>query len=266
MRTMGRMALNKALLCAVVLMVAGVSGCVSQTTIETKVPDQAAKAGALDRAQIHTQRAAEYYRLGKMPIALEAAQQAVAANGNYAPAYNMLGIVYMELREDAKAQQAYEQALKISPNDSETLNNYGWFICQTQNPAKAMPYFELALRNPVYATPERAHYNAGVCARRMGDMAKAEKQFGEALMRQPLFAPALYELAEIRYSQGQVKDAESLLGRHNQLVQAPSIEALYLGARIAHAQGDRTAESSYVQQLRRRFPDATQTRMAADGK
>ena len=57
-----------------------------------------------------------------------------------------------------------------------------------------------------------------------------------------------------------------MLGRHNQLVQAPSVEALYLGARIAHAQGDRTAESSYVQQLRRRFPDATQTRMANDGK
>ena len=258
--------MKKALLWVVVLWVAGVSGCVSQTTIETRVPDQAAKSGALDRAQIHTQRSAEYFRLGNLSVALEAAQQAVAANGNFAPAYNMLGIVYMELHEDAKAQQAYEQALKIAPNDSETLNNYGWFICQTQTPAKAMPYFELALRNSVYATPERAHYNSGICARRMGDMSKAENQFREALIRQPLYAPALYELAEIRYSQGQLKDAEAMLGRHNQLVQAPSVEALYLGARIAHAQGDRTAESSYVQQLRRRFPDATQTRMANDGK
>ncbi len=260
------MALNKALLCVMSLLVAGVSGCVSQTTIETKVPDQTAMAGALDRAQIHTQRAAEYYRLGNLPVALEAAQQAVDANGNFAPAYNMLGIVYMGLHEDAKAKQAYEQALRIAPNDSETLNNYGWLICQTQSPAKAMQYFELALRNPVYATPERAHYNAGVCARRMGDMTKAESQFREALMRQPLFSPALYELAEIRFSQGAVKDAEFLLGRHNQLVQAPSVEALYLGARIAHAQNDRAAETSYVQQLRRRFPDATQTRMASEGK
>ena len=263
---MKRIALNKALLCVVTLLAVVVSGCVSQTTIETRVPDQAAKSGALERAQIHTQRSAEYYRLGNLPVALDAARQAVAANANYAPAYNMLGIVYMGLREDVKAQQAYEQALKISPDDSETLNNYGWFVCQSQTPAKAMPYFEQALKNSVYATPEQAHYNAGVCARRMGDMGKAEEQFRQSLLRQPLFSPALYELAEIRYSQGQVKDAESLLGRHNQLVQAPSVEALYLGARIAHAQGDRSAESSYVQQLRRRFPDATQTRMASEGK
>ncbi len=249
------------------LMTMALAGCVSQTTIETKTPDQqTAMAGGLDRAQIHTQRAAEYYRLGNLPVALEAAQQAVAANRSYAPAYNMLGIVYMGLGEDAKAQEAYEQALRIAPADSETLNNYGWFLCQTQSPAKGMPYFEQALKNPVYATPERAHYNSGVCARRIGDMAKAERQFTDALQRQPLFSPALYELAEIRFAQGAVKDAEFLLGRHNQLVQAPSVEALYLGARIAHLQKDRSAEISYIQQLRRRFPDAAQTRLASEGK
>jgi type IV pilus assembly protein PilF len=257
---------NKASLGVVMLLAAAVSACVSQTTIEVKVPDQPVKSSALDRAQIHTQRAAEYYRLGNLPVALEAAQQAVAANGDYAPAYNMLGIIYKELREDAKAQDAYERALRIAPNDSETLTNYGWFICETAAPAKAMPYFEQALRNPVYASPQVAHYNAGVCARRMGDKPRAEGEFAAAVNVQPLFAPPLYELAEIRFAQGRMKEAEALLGRHNILVQAPGVEALYLGARIAHVQGDRVAESSYLQQLRRRFPDAPQTRLASEGK
>ena len=81
-------------------------GCVSSTTVENKVPDQAAKSDALYRAQIHTERAAEYYRLDKMAVALEAAEQAISANANYAPAYNMLGIIYMNLRQDAKAQRS----------------------------------------------------------------------------------------------------------------------------------------------------------------
>lgn len=241
-------------------------GCVSSTTVENKVPDQAAKSDALYRAQIHTERAAEYYRLDKMAVALEAAEQAISANANYAPAYNMLGIIYMNLRQDAKAQQAYEQALKIAPNDSETLNNLGWFVCDRQSPAKGMPYFEKALQNPLYATPERALFNAGVCARRMGDMARAESQLTAALQRQPNYAQAIYELAEMRYAQGQVKEAESLLARHNQLVQAPSVSALYLGVQIARMQGDKTAEASYIQQLRRRFPDAPQTKLALDAR
>ena len=241
-----------------------VSGCVTDTTIENKVPDQAGKSDNLYRAQIHTERAAEYYRLGKIAVALEAAEQAVAANAKYAPAYNMLGIVYMDLKQDVQAQQAFENALKISPNDSETLNNLGWLICNRQSPAKAMPYFEQALKNPVYATPERAYYNIGVCARRMGDMAKAESQLNAALQRQPNFSPALYELAEMRFTQGQIKAAESLLTQHNQLVQAPTVEALYLGVKIARARADKNAEASYIQQLRRRFPDARETKLVLE--
>ena len=242
-------------------------GCVTNTTVQNKVPDQSGKPEKTDslyRAQIHTERSAEYYRLGKMAVALEAAEMAVASNSNYAPAYNMLGIVNMELKQDDKAQQAFERALKISPNDSETLNNLGWLICDRQSPAKGMPYFEQALKNPVYATPERAYYNIGVCARRMGDMARAETQLSAALQRQPNFAPALYELAEMRFAQGQLKTAENLLAQHNQLVQAPSVAALYLGARIARQLGDKTAEASYIQQLRRRYPDARETRLALD--
>ncbi len=242
------------------------SGCVTSSTVETKIPDQAAKTDALYRAQIHTERASEYYRLGRMPVALEAAKEAVAALPTHAPAYNMLGIVYNELRQDDKAREAYETALRLAPNDSETLNNYGWFLCQHQNPKQAMQYFETALKNPVYASPERALYNMGVCARRIGDGALAERQLREALRRQPRYAAAMYELADIDFAQNKVKEAEAMLARHNELTPSPTADALLLGARIARAQKDNQAEASYVQQLRRRFPDAAQTRSALDGR
>ena len=82
--------------------------------------------------------------------------------------------------------------------------------------------------------------------------------------RQPLLAAGLYELAEIEFSRGNAREAEAFIARHNRLVQLPSADALLLGARIARMQGDKSAESSYVQQLRRRFPDAPQTRAAGD--
>ena len=193
------------------------AACVSQTTVEIKVAEQAAYSGPAQRAQIHTERAGEYYRLGNLTVALEAAQQAVAVLPTHAPAYNMLGIIYMQLREDAKAAQAFEQALKLAPNDPETLNNYGWYVCQRQNPANAMQYFRAALKDPLYNSPERAMHNAGVCARMAGDFVTAESQFRAALQRQPLYGPSLLELADLNFAQGRVKEAEALLVRHMQV-------------------------------------------------
>jgi len=259
-------ALGAAVLTTAVATLVLLTGCVTSTTVATKIPDQAAKTDALYRAQIHTERASEYYRLGRIPVALEAAKEAVAALPTHAPAYNMLGIVYNELRQDDQAREAYETALRLAPNDSETLNNYGWFLCQHQNPRQAMQYFETALKNPVYASPERALYNMGVCARRIGDSALAERQLREALRRQPRYAAAMYELADIDFAQNKFKEAETMLARHNELTPMPTADALLLGARIARAENDKQAEASYVQQLRRRFPDAVQTRSAVDGR
>ena len=239
-------------------------GCVSSTAVETRVPDQIIKSDPVQRAKIHTERAAEYYRQGNMAVALEAAKQAVAASPSHAPAHNMLGIIYMQLADDAQAAQSFEQALRLMPNDSETLNNYGWFVCQRQNPANAMQYFQAALKNPLYATPESALYNSGLCLKKAKDIRGAEVQFRAAVQRQPLLAAGLYELAEIEFTRGNAREAEALIAKHNRLVQSPSADALLLGARIARLQGDKSAESSYAQQLRRRFPDAPQTRAAGD--
>ncbi|MCY7389462.1 MAG: tetratricopeptide repeat protein, partial [Burkholderiales bacterium] len=143
-------------------------------------------------------------------------------------------------------------------------NNYGWFVCQRRNPVNAMQYFQAALKNPLYATPESALFNSGLCLKKANDLRGAETQFRAAVQRQPLMAAALYELAEIEFSRGRAREAEALMARHNQLVQLPSADALLLGARIARMQNDKSAESSYVQQLRRRFPDASQTRAAGE--
>ncbi|NJR72015.1 MAG: hypothetical protein HC782_02575 [Gammaproteobacteria bacterium] len=46
--------------------------------LQLSPPIIAGKTDPAQRAQIHTERAAEYYKLGKLAIALEVAQQAVS--------------------------------------------------------------------------------------------------------------------------------------------------------------------------------------------
>jgi type IV pilus assembly protein PilF len=241
------------------------AACSTTTTTEQKQADMAGKTDALQRAEIHTERAAEYYRLGLMSVALEAAKQSIAAQSSYAPAHNMLALISMELGEDSKAQASFEQAIRLAPNDSLTLNNYGWFICQRQNAQRSLPYFEQAIRNPLYPTPHLALYNAGVCARKAGDVKAAEVNLRASLQRAPEFAAALYELANLSFAQGRTIEADVIFSRYTKSVRDPDANALLLGVRISRATGDRNAEAGYLSQLRRRFPDSVQTRDAISG-
>lgn len=236
------------------------AGCVSQTTIESKVPDQAGVSDNAFKAKLHTERAGEYYKVGNYAIALDAAEQALKAVSNYAPAYNMLGLIRMQLGQDDAATLAFDQAMRIAPEDSDVLNNYGWFICQRRGPGPAMQYFQRALQNPLYNSPERALHNAGVCARKANDVGEAEKHFRAALVRQPQYYPAVLDLADLLEKQSRLREAEQLFGRFMQQTATPPIDALLLGVRLTRASGDKNSEGSYIQQLRRRFPDDTRVR------
>jgi type IV pilus assembly protein PilF len=245
---------------------AGLAACTTQTTLQTQTPDSKGKLDPPRSAQIHTELAAAYYQRGQLGVALSEAQVALKEVPNYVPALNMLALVFMELREDAQAVAAFEQALRLSPNDSEVLNNYGWYICQRGDPARAMGYFQSALRNPLYTTPERAYLNAGVCARQLGNESDAERNLRQALQIQPLLGPALYNMADLSYKHGALKDAENFLARYNRATANPTADALLLGVLVSRALGDKSSEASYLQQLKRRFPEAPQTVTAGQGR
>ena len=57
-----------------------------------------------ERARVHTELAAAYYERGNMGVALEELRIALAADASYAPAYNILGLVHMDLKEYPQAQ------------------------------------------------------------------------------------------------------------------------------------------------------------------
>src|SRR6266540_5704400 len=104
------------------------AGCASTSTTESRpVTDNLGGADARRRAEVHTALAGEYYSRGNYTVALAESRMALKDDPTYFPAYNMQGLVYMELREDVPAREAFDQALRISPNNPEVLNNFGWF-------------------------------------------------------------------------------------------------------------------------------------------
>lgn len=217
-----------------------------------------------NRARVHTELATAYYARGNMSVALEELRTAVAADPAYATAHGVLGLVYMELRENELAQQSFERALALAPDDPDINHNYGWFLCQIGRERDAPPYFRHALENPLYATPARTYAAAGACALRAGDLASAEDNLQRALRIDPKLAVAQLQFAQLRYRQGRFAEARRALAQHAALAR-PSAESLWLALRVERRLGDRAAQQSYAIQLRRRFPNSSEYRALQRG-
>jgi type IV pilus assembly protein PilF len=245
----------------------GLSACASQPQEPTA--DTGAIVGEVgdprNRARVHTDLAAVYYERGNYAVALEELRLAAAADSSYAPTHSMFGMVYTELKEKGLAQESFERALRLSPNDGDINHNYGWFLCQNGQPAESIRYFLQAVRNPLYQTPWRSYSAAGVCSVRTKNTRDAEEFFQRALKLDPDEPTALLQLAQMRYRAGNLDEARRFVSRYNKQM-APSAESLWLALRVERKLGERVAEQSYANQLRRRFPGSPEYQALQKGQ
>jgi type IV pilus assembly protein PilF len=245
------------LIAALVLLAA--AGCSSTSTTESRPVTDVGGADARRRAEVHTALAGEYYSRGNLTVALAATREAIKQDAQYMPAHNMQGLVYMELKEDTLAREAFSKALALSPNNPEVLNNFGWFLCLRNDGQRGLEMMRRAAGDTQYVSPEKAWLSIGLCLRRMNRADEAEDALRRAVLIRPDMIGALYNLAQITFDRGATKDAENYLGRYTRIA-TPNLEALVLGVRVARANSDKASEESYLQQLRRRYPDAPQLR------
>lgn len=211
------------------------------------------QASGRERARIHTELAGSYYQRGNLGVALSEARIAIAADSGYAPAYNLLGLVYGDLRETGLAEEAFERSLKINPSDPDANHNYAWFLCENKREEESIRYFLMAVRYPLYTTPQKSYTMAATCALRKGNERDAYEYLERALKLDQNYTPALVNLAQLKYRRGELDSARVLVGRYNKLAE-PTPESLWLALRIERKLGDSSTTTSYANQLRRRFP------------
>jgi type IV pilus assembly protein PilF len=252
------------------LLIAGailiLQGCAARAPDQAAYTTQSTESDAAARARIHAELASGYIELGNLGVALQEANEALKADPNFVPAHNVLGLVYMELRDDKAAESSFLRALRINPLDSDSNNNYGWFLCQRKREKDSVKFFLDALRNPLYLTPEKSWVNAGICARQAGDEVNAEDYFQRALKLRPTQPQALQQLADMAFKRGNAAGAKSYLARVQRDASSPSAEFLWLALRVERRLGDRNAVQSLGFQLQKNFPDSREARALAAGQ
>jgi len=216
------------------------------------------------RGRARVELAAGYYRNGQMGVALEEAKRAVQVDPTLADAYGLLGLIYMDLDDRRAAEENFRRALQLDGNNPDLNNNYGWFLCQTGREREAIGYFQRALRDPLYATPARASLSAGACLMRIKDYQEAEPFLRRSFELDAGNPTAKYELTRVYLATGQTDKAAFYYGLLAKSTDA-SAETLWLGLRVARAQGDLRTESRLASELRTRFPTSKEAALLARG-
>lgn len=240
----------------------------SSGEVVAKGPDRTvAGTGAADartRARARVDLAAGYYRTGQMAVALEEARRATTIDPTFAEAYGLLGLIYMDMDDRREADENFQRALRLDPASSELANNYGWYLCQTGREADALPYFERAIRDPLYPTPARAAQNAGACLMKRRDFAGAERYLRRAFELDAANAGTKFLLSRTYLATQQVDRATFYYNLLAKSVESTP-ETLWLGVRIARANGDLRTESQLARELRERFPRSPEVAALARG-
>ena len=174
---------------------------------QNELPTSSDQTDNQKRARIRLQLAVGYYEQRQMPVALDEIKQALLADPNFADAYSVRALIYMDMGENKLADDNFQQALRLSPNNPDFSNNYGWFLCQNGRERQAMQYFDAALKNRGYQSPEKAFNNAGICSLRLKDKVAAEKFFSQAFQLDPGNPSTNANLSKIYFEQGDYERA-----------------------------------------------------------
>jgi type IV pilus assembly protein PilF len=260
--------MSRIFIIGVLSLLAGCAGTMMDTTSQSRPTESTTSDSDNDargRARVHTELAAGYLELRNLSVALEEAGIAQRADPTYGPAYNVAGLIYAELKDDRTAEQNFQQALRINRLDADANNNYGAFLCQRKREAEGIRLFMAAASEPLNRQPERSYVNAGLCARRSGDLGGAEGYFRSALKLDPNQIQALYQLADIAYARANYPEARIHLQRLNQ-VASGSPEILWLMLRTERRVGGGNSVDSLAHQLRTNFPNSREAQALAAGQ
>ena len=197
-----------------------------------------------------------FYQRGKLADAEAMARKAQKLQPASGDAGTLLGLIADARGEAATAGKHFQAAAASAPGNGVYANNYGSWLCANARAAESLEWFDRALADPAYPTPVRALANAGECARKAGQPARAEASWRAALALDAVDVQALAGMAARELSQGKYLEARAFAERW--LAVAPNdASALRIAMQVEEKTGDNLAASSYRSRLQAISPGST---------
>ncbi len=210
---------------------------------------------AVDRAKTLTDLGLAYYQLGKYNYALDYLERALKLDNTNGVTYQVIALINERSHKPEQAQLYYDKALRVAADDYDILTSYAVFLYQQQRYDEALIELNRVAEAPFYKKKWVAYTYLGYYDLKNKQIKQAEKRFFYALKMNKSYAPALIEMAKIRYQKRDMMSARAFLERYfSQVGKTP--ESLQLAIKIESALQSYDAVEAYQLELKRKFPFA----------
>jgi type IV pilus assembly protein PilF len=238
---------------AAALLAGVLAGCANQQVVDQRH----------NAAIYNTELGIAYMRRGDLAIAQTKLDRALKENPDDPDVHSARALLFSRLGDPKQADQEFREALRLAPKNPDFQNNYAVYLCNAGRVDEGVQTFLRAAHNPLYLTPELAYDNAGICLRSAHRDVEAVQMFTDALEIRPTFAQALWQLADLNFSQGKLvqarREIDAFLASNQE-----TPDLLLLAVKVTRAQGDRLDAELYARRLQLDFPDSAQARALAD--
>lgn len=199
-----------------VFLILALQACKNNPSPAEEIPQKKPKLSSA--AKYNTQLGIAYLEQGNIPRAKKKLLIAAEQDPQSADVSAALGYFYERTKEFDTAKTYYLKALSLAPESGAQMNNYGAFLCGQGEYALAESWFLKAIHNKQYLNTAAAYENAGFCAEKAKDLAKAEKWLSKALDQDPSRKKALYKLLKLQRDQGKLQDSLASIEKYSELV------------------------------------------------
>ncbi|MEM9254564.1 MAG: type IV pilus biogenesis/stability protein PilW [Pseudomonadota bacterium] len=228
----------------------GLGGCISST--DSPFTEASPEKALQQRVSL----ARQYIGEGNWDSAKRNLELASQIDPNNADVSEAFALVYQSTGEFELAEESFKSSIRLNRNCSRCRNNYAAFLYSQERYQEAEKQLAVVVKDTLYEARPRAFVNLGLCRIKLFDSQGAEEAFTRALTMDRTNRIALLELAQLRYEAGDLTTANEFYQTYRRVARQQSARGLWLGVRLAQANGDKDAEASYALALSNRFPDS----------
>jgi Tfp pilus assembly protein PilF len=134
---------------------------------------------------------------GDLAGAIQLYQASIAEQAT-AEAHTFLGWVYSFQQRYAEAIAECKRAIAVDPTLGNPYNDIGCYLIALGREDEAIPWFEQAMTAPRYEAPHFPHVNLARIYEHQGRVLEAVLHYGQALVKQPGYRPALSGLRRLQ--------------------------------------------------------------------
>lgn len=235
----------------VLLTVALLTGCASQSTPE---PQKPTGINAIEAAKTRVSLGLTYLKNGNYIQAKANLDKALEFAPRYSDAHFGLAHYYQQVSEMELARQYFEQALQLNKSNPDLINSYGAFLCEIGEYDAATENLLKAAKSKSYSRSAETYENLAICSHRQGNVDDALTYLRSALQHQPGRARSWYMFVELLIGNEQWQEAKVAYRQYEKVVPVTA-DTLNLAIEIEEGLGNKKVAAGYADMLKALYPD-----------